>query len=96
MASKKKVKSAAYQWSGDIRRIIPLAGGNARLTDELGKSTHYSRDSVEFRDECVRLDDIMDGKIANELNDLGWSLCDPGWELSFGEDFAATLGENNE
>lgn len=72
MATKKK--SSEYQWSGDIRRIIPIGGGNARLTNELGKSMNYSRDSPLFKEECERLDVIMDGKISRELKDLGWTL----------------------
>lgn len=69
-----KKKSAEYQWSGDIRRIIPLASNNARITNELGKSAHYSRDSQSFKEECERLDAIMNGKISRELEELGWNL----------------------
>lgn len=74
MAQKKKTKdSSIYQWSGDIRRIIPMGGGlYARVTNELGKSTNYERDSEAFRTECKRLDEIMNGKITRELEELGW------------------------
>ena len=76
-----------------IRRTPPDAHCRADFQCHVDNTVLELLNSVEFRDECVRLDAIMDGKIAVELNDLGWSLCDPGWELSFGEDFAATLGE---
>ena len=75
MANKNNNKKiAAYQWSGDIRRIIPMGGSFARVTDELGKSKHYSRDSNEFKEECNRLDSIMGGKISIELTNLGWDI----------------------
>lgn len=70
----KSKKSAVYQWSGDISRIIPMGGTFARVTDELGKSKNYSRDSIEFKEECARLDSIMDGKISIELANLGWDI----------------------
>ena len=75
MATKKKNKKVlAYQWSGDISRIIPLANNSARITNELGKSYNYNRDSIEFKEECERLDAVMEGKISRELKELGWEL----------------------
>ena len=75
MATKKKNKKVlAYQWSGDISRIIPLANNSARITNELGKSYNYDRDSIEFKEECERLDAVMEGKISRELKELGWEL----------------------
>lgn len=72
MAGPKK-KQQAYQWSGDVSRIIPLAQGTrARITDEFGKSHTFARDSVEYQAEVERLDALMDGKITRELQQLGW------------------------
>lgn len=75
MATKKKNKKLLeYQWSGDVSRIIPLGDNNARLTNELGKSYNYDRDSIQFKEECERLDAVMEGKISRELKELGWEL----------------------
>jgi len=75
MAKKKKNKKLLeYQWSGDISRIIPLGDNAARLTNEIGKSYNYDRNSIEFKEECERLDAIMEGKITIELKQLGWNL----------------------
>ena len=75
MATKKKNKKLLeYQWSGDVSRIIPLGNNTARLTNELGKSYNYDRDSIQFKEECERLDTIMEGKISRELQQLGWEL----------------------
>lgn len=71
MASPRK-KTQEYQWSGEIRRIIPLRNNGARIQDEKGKSRTFKRDSSEFAAECARLDAIMEGKISDELESLGW------------------------
>lgn len=71
MAGPRK-KTQEYQWSGEIRRIIPPRSNGARIQDEKGKSHTFKRDSEEFAAECARLDEIMDGKITAELELLGW------------------------
>ena len=69
----KKVKKGEYEWSGEITRIIPLKNNYCYVQDEKGKLHHLKRDSIEFYALANRLNEIMDGKITRELENLGWS-----------------------
>ena len=72
MAGPKK-KALEYQYSGEVKRVIPLGGGTwCYLLDENGKSHHVKRGSDEYTNEVKRLDGIMDNKISKELEALGW------------------------
>lgn len=67
-----KGKMAAFQPSGDVRRIVPLKANYAYLNDHLGKLHHLNRDSDEFIQLCIAVDQEMDGRITQELTELGW------------------------
>lgn len=68
----KKVKKGEYEWSGEIRRIIPLKNNYCYVQDEKGKLHHLERDSTEFYALAKRLNEIMDNKITRELEVLEW------------------------
>lgn len=74
MGKKKgKFKKGEYEWSGDVSRIIPLKNNFCYVQDEKGKLHHLKRDSSEFYELIKSLDNIMNGKITRELNQLGWN-----------------------
>jgi hypothetical protein len=73
VASPKNKKVAAYQPSGDVKRIIPLKANYAYLNDHLGKLHHLERDSEQFVKLCIEVDEAMDGRITQELNALKWT-----------------------
>lgn len=73
MGKKKgKLKKGEYEWSGDVRRIIPLKNNYCYIQDEKGKLHHLTRDSEEFYTLVRHLNDVMNDKITKELTDLGW------------------------
>jgi len=51
---KAKGKKGEYEWSGDVRRIIPLQNEYCYLNDEKGKTFHLKRDSEEFANLAKR------------------------------------------
>jgi hypothetical protein len=74
MGKKKgKAKKGGYEWTGDVRRIIPCQNGYCYVNDENGKSPHMKRDSEQFYTLAKHLDEVMNGKITKELEDLGWT-----------------------
>lgn len=73
MAAPKLKKKKEYEWSGEIRRLIPLQKNGVRVQNELGKSSQYKRDDEKFIIECRRLDEVMGGTITRELSVLGWT-----------------------
>lgn len=77
MATPKKV--AAFQPSGDIRRVQSLNNGqHVRIFDHLGKSHHVSsRDTESLRDLMRRIHEEspdMFERVGNELADMGVSV----------------------
>lgn len=73
MGKKKgKLKKGEYEWSGDVRRIIPLKNNYCYVQDEKGKLHHLTRDSEEFYSLAKHLNEVMNGKISKELNELDW------------------------
>jgi hypothetical protein len=69
----KKGKKGEYEWSGEISRIIPLRNNYCYVQDEKGKLHHIKRDSTEFYALAKHLNEIMEGKITRELEQLGWT-----------------------
>jgi hypothetical protein len=54
--------------------VVSLGGGTwAYLFDHLGKTQHLSRNSEEFAVKCKETDEVMNGKITAELENLGWT-----------------------
>ena len=72
MAGPRNKKVAAFQPSGDVRRIVPLKANYAYLNDHLGKLHHMERDSDEFLALCIEVDAAMEGRITQELTEPGW------------------------
>lgn len=74
MGKKKgKLKKGDYEWTGDLRRIIPLKNNYCYVNDEKGKTPRMKRDSEEFYTLARHLDEVMNGKITKELTELGWT-----------------------
>jgi hypothetical protein len=74
MAGPKLKKNVPFQPSGDTTRVVSLGGGTwAYLFDHLGKTQHLSRNSEEFAVKCKETDEVMNGKITAELENLGWT-----------------------
>ena len=69
---KAKGKKGEYEWSGDLRRIIPLRNGYCYVNDEKGKTPRMKNDSEEFYTLAKHLDEVMNGRISMELRELGW------------------------
>jgi hypothetical protein len=69
---KAKGKKGEYEWSSDLRRIIPLKNNYCYVNDDKGKTLHLERDSEEFYAIIKRVDEVMNGRITKELQDLGW------------------------
>ena len=72
-------KAAAFQPSGDIRRVQSLNNGqHVRIFDHLGKSHHLSsRDTQAVLDLMLRIHEEspeMYQRIGNELADMGVSV----------------------
>lgn len=70
---KAKGKKGEYEWSSDLRRIIPLKNNYCYVNDEKGKTQHLKRDSEEFYTLARHLDEVMNGKITKELIALNWT-----------------------
>lgn len=69
---KAKGKKGEYEWSSDLRRIIPLKNNYCYINDEKGKTQHLKRDSEEFYTLVKHLDEVMNGRVSVELRELGW------------------------
>jgi hypothetical protein len=69
---KAKGKKGEYEWSSDLRRIIPLKNNYCYVNDEKGKTHHLRRDSEEFYTLIKHLDEVMNGRLTKELQDLNW------------------------
>jgi hypothetical protein len=72
-AKKSKSKKGEYEWSGDLRRIIPLKNNYCYVNDDKGKTPRMKRDSEDFYALALKLNEIMNGKIFRELEELGWT-----------------------
>lgn len=72
MGKKAKGKKGEYEWSGDLKRIIPLKNNYCYINDEKGKTPKLKRDSEDFYTLIKHLNEVMNGKIERELTDLGW------------------------
>lgn len=70
--SKKHLKKGEYQWSPEIRRITPLMDNHCYIQDDKGKLHHVKRDSDRFKELIIHLNEVMNGRIEKELNDLNW------------------------
>lgn len=74
VAKKGRGKDAPYQPSGEINRIVSLAGGTyAYVFDAQGKTHHVKRDSDEMVAVCRATDSAMGGKISAQLAEMGWT-----------------------
>ena len=68
-----KKKNLEFQPHGDIKRIVSLGGGTwAYISDHKGKLHHLKRDSDDFTAKCKEVDEVLGGKIVQELRLLGW------------------------
>jgi hypothetical protein len=74
MASRKlKSKDQPFQVSGDTKRIVPLGAHTwAYINDHAGKCHHVRRDGDEIVAVVAASDDLMKGKLSEELAQLGW------------------------
>lgn len=67
-------KPGGFVIAPETHRITSLGGGTwAYVADDKGKLKHLKRDSQEFALTCKTLDGILEGKIAKELAEMGWT-----------------------
>ena len=69
---KAKAKKGEFEWSSEIRRIIPLREDYVYISDEKGKLHHLKKSSDKYVELLKHLDAVMVGKITRELEALGW------------------------
>lgn len=70
--AKSKGKKGEYEMSADAKRIIPLKENYCYIFDEKGKTHHLKRDSEEALELMKKLNDLTFGRVAKELENLGW------------------------
>jgi hypothetical protein len=71
--AKSKKKFGEYQWSANVRRIIPLQNNYCYIQDDKGKTHHLQRYSDASIKLLTSLNVATHGLIAEELKELGWT-----------------------
>ena len=70
--SKKRTKTGGYEISPDIRRIIPLKNNYCYIADQNSRLHHLKRDSEAAIILLRSLNEETGGRIARQLEELGW------------------------